>query len=752
MNQYQIEAKIHALQQLYADTLANTSSANNPTSFDGTKDIYVFLGMPGAGKSTLIRKFVQITGAPVFHMGGFARKTGQRDESLRATGQLLVGLDQQFLEHALSQEPDCLVLDGFPRSVEQANLLIQYAVARGYNLRLIHVVLPADQAVEISFNRQVQRALQAQKPVDASRFLGKIERAIVHDLAAIAHLKGLGVHTLTLLGTDLPSTLEVQLRQFIGLSIQDLSWEVDRLGMLAQVADTLGIEAWASGSIAYRPFFNEIFGPPQQATDVDVFVATPEERDLLEAALKQQYPLERWSVFSCLTLSVERFGESFSHPATYMGKRLLNYRSGIVRLYKGLIQVILPPGNEVALRRGEIRIDEALIADFLPEVRHHKLVEELARFEKLAREYPGVRPTGLLAELYQTKHGQPYNPEEILREWGSIECEVWSAEGTANGNAVHWKGLSSAETEAAWPIIEIYRTAARIASAPPKPKLSPLPGILELYRRQIESGQRPKGEVISPPEGYASWLEYVTYNANDAQFREWLLNQTNSRFPVGGKDETLAEVMSYQAFAAWYEKRPQLMGVQKQTHQGWALYMHLRETMMQTPTDHLEDLALKFGYDFMRLRQAVRLAGLYHDAGKLVNAFTPGCHEVVSAKMFKKVKPSWISEEVADLAYYLIMSHDLLGRLARGISEKQAHDIRDLDFDPAATPAYLGAIDPSYARKILAMYNMPLELALELNAALWQGDVASVAALRWLLPLVPLMKQVLLAGATDETL
>jgi hypothetical protein len=43
------------------------------------------------------------------------------------------------------------------------------------------------------------------------------------------------------------------------------------------------------------------------------------------------------------------------------------------------------------------------------------------------------------------------------------------------------------------------------------------------------------------------------------------------------------------------------------------------------------------------------------------------------------------------------------------------------------------------------MYGVPLELALELNTALWAGDVGSVAALRWLLPLVDLMKAVVLS-------
>src|SRR3989344_2684663 len=195
MDQFQIDLRVEELQTAYAAALQNEVVGVSPVTLEGDKEIFVFLGMPGAGKSTLIRKFTQITGAPVYHMGGFARETGQRDEALREKGLLLTGLDQAFLDHTLADEPETVVLDGFPRSVEQADLLTEVARDRGYSLRLIHVVLPESEAVELSLNRQVYRSLQEGKPVDHERFFGKIERAIVNDIAAINHLKAVGVHT-----------------------------------------------------------------------------------------------------------------------------------------------------------------------------------------------------------------------------------------------------------------------------------------------------------------------------------------------------------------------------------------------------------------------------------------------------------------------------------------------------------------------------------------------------------------------------
>ena len=60
-------------------------------------------------------------------------------------------------------------------------------------------------------------------------------------------------------------------------------------------------------------------------------------------------------------------------------------------------------------------------------------------------------------------------------------------------------------------------------------------------------------------------------------------------------------------------------------------------------------------------------------------------------------------------------------------------------------PGFRGGASPARVRRELTASGRPLEEALRLHAAVYSADIAAVSALRWLLPLTPLLEQAVLA-------
>lgn len=98
------------------------------------------------------------------------------------------------------------------------------------------------------------------------------------------------------------------------------------------------------------------------------------------------------------------------------------------------------------------------------------------------------------------------------------------------------------------------------------------------------------------------------------------------------------------------------------------------------------------------------------------------------------------------------MNHNLIGRLCRGISEK-VEQIREfhansdtgaMDIDVNAQPSYVLAVDGIYVREKLLECPLPKNLAMCLLKAVYRADMGSVAALRWILPVVELVENLVL--------
>lgn len=165
------------------------------------KRVICTLGLPGTGKSTQIKEIQKVTNAPRYHLGEWykgmqdAEGSGDVDNKERsAKGELVEGLDDNFLEMVAQSPDENIILDGFPRSVEQAEKLYEVAAAENWDLQFVHLSFSQDQVMS-SYMRQVSRSLIGSGEslesgeVDKKEIFGKIKRAIEQDVAAIKAVK-----------------------------------------------------------------------------------------------------------------------------------------------------------------------------------------------------------------------------------------------------------------------------------------------------------------------------------------------------------------------------------------------------------------------------------------------------------------------------------------------------------------------------------------------------------------------------------
>jgi hypothetical protein len=214
-----------------------------------------------------------------------------------------------------------------------------------------------------------------------------------------------------------------------------------------------------------------------------------------------------------------------------------------------------------------------------------------------------------------------------------------------------------------------------------------------------------------PVPARASLPDGDPWSVPDEEFREWMLDQALLRVPRTRPDPDLHAILAPQR------------GEQKPTHQGWETAHHAVMAALALDTAYLDP----------RDRRAVRIAMLLHDVGKIYNVWTPGSHPLIGAKQWRQFGPSWLSTAEAELITFLIANHDALGLMDRGVMSAE----------------FRGAVTPLQLRTTLVASGRSLHEALRLNSAVYQADIGAVAALRWLLPLTPLLEGLVLAAAGE---
>jgi adenylate kinase len=114
--------------------------------------IIVIMGAPGAGKGTQARLLSERFGYPQISTGDILREMSQAETSLGrelkeilASGRLVSDeiLAEVILER--TSRADCAagyILDGFPRTLKQAQLLDELAMRQGHDVLLVRVTVP----------------------------------------------------------------------------------------------------------------------------------------------------------------------------------------------------------------------------------------------------------------------------------------------------------------------------------------------------------------------------------------------------------------------------------------------------------------------------------------------------------------------------------------------------------------------------------------------------------------------------------
>jgi adenylate kinase family enzyme len=722
----------------------------------GAKKVVVVTGISGAGKSVHCEVIGRFLCAPVYHLGSFCRTADltpelrEEHERLRSRGALLTGVTERFLATIANDPCGRAVIDGFPRSTEQAAALREQARRRSWNITIVHLGFPRQEEAHDSLERQLRRFEQSagRSPTDEElqRIHEKIRRYARLELSAVRLLEETGVHvahvpasgkTFAQVSEDVFGSLH--------LGSDELRWDLPRLGIVLDGMRRSGIEeAFVVSGLFYRPFWDERFGPPQLSVDVDVTCRTREEVARLGKVLRAEFPEIRWATASYMEAAERNFRVHEPDFLKGRARNPLRWRQGGILLKGQEFRIVATPEALCDLRSGTLRIDEALFDQLPGERRREVLVEARARAGKALDDYPLLRIEGILADVMQS------NPKNVARKGGFHRCE------REEGGVSRWQtGLLPGEMPAAHRLRALMRGLTPSVSPVPIPPRTRLLGVIgRLQELKEHSPDAPElVQSVEPPCGYQTWFHFIACRGTDGQFREWLLNQARSRTPLGGADPFVQSILK-QEFLPSSERirlasRGWAVGTQRSTHQGILLPKHHLWSALCLETDDLASPKVSSGVrtdDLRDIRVGIRIGTLCHDVGKVLGpevTLGAGFHENAGVGVWRRfLRPDWVSDKISAIVCWCIQNHSLLGRLNRAIDEK----IDGVDADVDALPSYPGAVDPSFIRSQLARLPLSFELALAACCALQKADIASIPTIRYLLPVVEVCTDVVTSG------
>jgi adenylate kinase family enzyme len=711
------------------------------------KRLIAFGGISGCGKTTQLLALGGFLGASVFHVGRFARTLTlpadvvRRHEWQRSQGLLMDGITDLFLD-AIDRAPEStVILDGFPRDPDEARALLAAAAAHWWHITLIHLELDPHDPERASRTRQIERYRQAHEvapDADAmTRIEGKVRRYAAEELPALSVLADAGIPVCHI---SAGSVEEVSRAVFDAVAPfpAGLALDLPRLELVQRALGCLQIpECYAVSGAFCRAFWNDRFGPPTLPLDLDIVCTSAADADVLGRHLRATHPELRLAITDLPTATRAKYGR---HETDFLTARRLNpmrWRQGGLRITPDAVAVVATAGTLYDLRTGTLRLDEQVMADIPASHRDAVLDEAVFRARKALAEYPKLTVVGTLAERMPATVTTIARPE--YEQKGDFQ---WSV------------GLTEAEAAAARALRTVVHSLAPSMSPVPVPARAVLPEPLGTIQRQKEHGLLGNvPTVLPPPNGYATWMHFVAYQCDDAQFREWLLMQSRSRNPIGGKDPFVELVLSDEYLPAEGRDRWSAKGwptgTQRGTHGGVRVGQHHLTAALCLSTEGTTRVAVEHGLPaeaVAELRAGLRVGMFCHDLGKLPGpqvTLGAGFHENAGAALWNRhLRPAWAADGLSATVVWCIRNHSLLGRLTRAIDEKADGPGEDV----TAVPSYTGAVDPAFVRSRLALLGVPFEVALTACVDIQRADIASIPSLRYLLPTVEGAAGVVRAG------
>jgi adenylate kinase len=349
------------------------------------KKVFCFLGMPASGKSTQINFLQQnINNCEVFHVGKFAKKIGipkQKD------GSLLQGLDEGFLKEVGNSKSNFIVLDGFPRSIEQLVKLILFAKKENWQLEFIHIALPVGKEKEISLQRQIKR----EGSDDMLRLLGKIDRAVSCDLAVIKEVKGFYNDFYTEIDA-LQSVEKVrsQVMEAILLSYfkNDFSQKIIKEVQTAIISGTATI----SRSFIYTNIWNNMYGACQEPNDIDV---------------KGNFDVSK--------LSSRRYSVKDNSFTSDLGGECLSFYRIAIALTKNSVSLSFISVNEL------YDTINGVVEFYVLEGKSYEVA--ISKLPKIVSRYPMLRFSEIV-DAKMIEAGYFHEPLVIMQDWETINLAI----------------------------------------------------------------------------------------------------------------------------------------------------------------------------------------------------------------------------------------------------------------------------------------------------------------------------------------
>ncbi|HMO19282.1 MAG TPA: hypothetical protein PJ989_14430 [Oligoflexia bacterium] len=685
------------------------------------KKVIIFSGLPGTGKSTLTMEAKRILPmSKVFHLGQFAREMGVGEEERKLGNLLPFSLAKEFLAVAMDF-PGHVIFDGFPRSLKEVDLLLEEVRKRSFHLELVKLSFPGDASaqLEASRRRQMERDRKAGRESDLLRIQGKLKRASESDLMALSKLEE-SLPKSSIKSISASMSLPEVIRRVQEVSISFLNWDQIILKSMKEAEERIGFPIYLSGSSVYSTFWGGKYGPLMEPYDRDVLSEAP--REILQETLKSICNEVRW-VASDLSLLSKWMGKEsgFMSPEECIKSAPLVSQALAVGIDEGKFVTVAHEDAINDLADGVLRINPKTLKNQYG-YRLLEIAEGNAR--RLAGKFPGLTRVGILSNLGDHPKGVVIPPGQLKQEVLRVEKK-----GRPSWRNPHFDNWSRGIL---WEIAETENCSFRFPEPRPWHPPSPLPNILEIVRKNVEEArdgkilsqeERLRLSGIDQPEGWISWLHWTSTTADDAGWREWLVNQERSRFPIGGKDLELVFI-----------REKTISGEQKPTHMKASLWQHLFHAALELRLDHLR-ASLK-----PEIIAGIRCGLLVHDIGKLKDSLNPGTHQAAGVHLLRSWSEwkgifKWMTEEQTKIVDWIIRNHDIFGRFCRGVGEKEI-SFDHPDFDPESNPRYkgsLGLTDLCERIKDLEKIGLDRVVSIEIAAAVCRADYGSVPTLRWAL-------------------